>query len=113
MPVFVVKADGVARGNVGIIEHGQRVELHVALYIASVSIQLVELACKLDRALETIGDQAFDADRHVGQAPGVDARTDRETEIARTGQSRIFTRDLKQRRDTGEADPDESGAILA
>ena len=54
------------------------------------------------RTLEAVGDQAFDADCHVGQAARrVDARTDRETKIARAGRSRILTGDLKQRRDAG------------
>ena len=102
VPVLVVKADRAARGDVGIVEHRQRIELHVAFDFAPVAIQLIELARKLDRALEAVGDQTFDADRHVGQPPRcVDARTDCETKIARTRRARIFAGHLKQRGDAG------------
>ncbi len=63
----------------------QCVELHVALDLAPLAIQLIELPRKLDRALEAVGGQTLDTDRHVGQASRcVDARADGKAEIART-----------------------------
>ena len=47
-----------------------------------------------------VGEQAFDAERHVGQAPGgVQARPDREAEVGSARLARIAPGDREQRGD--------------
>ena len=49
-----------------------------------------------------VGEQALDAERHVGEAAGgVQARPDREAEVARARLARVAAGDREQRRDAG------------
>jgi hypothetical protein len=71
-----------AAAEIGVVEFGQRVELHVGFDRAPLAVQFVELPRQRQGAVGVVGEQALDADRHVGEPPGgIDARADRETEI--------------------------------
>ena len=62
----------------------------------------VELLRQLGRARGVVGEQAFDAQRHVRQAAGgVDARAEREAEVEAGGARRIAAGDREQRRHAG------------
>ena len=81
--------DRVRRLDQDLVELREGVDLHVALDVAPFAVELVELPREFERALEAVRRQAFDADRHVGQAPGrVDARADREAEVVGAGGAR-------------------------
>src|ERR671913_32629 len=68
-----------------------------AFNIAPVSVQLVELAGKLDCTLEAVGDQTLNPDCHVSQPSRcIDAWTDSEAEIPSTGHARIFAGQLEE-----------------
>jgi len=74
--------------------------LHVALDLAPLAVQCVELLRQCQPTLEAVGGEAFDADRHVGQPSGrVDARTDRKAEVCRARRPRVAPGDLEQCRD--------------
>ena len=106
VPVLVEQADRVRRLDRAGIELRQRVELHVALDVAPLAVELVELPRQFQRALEAVGRQALDADRHVGQSPGrVDAGADREAEVHGAGRPRVLAGDLEQRRHPGMQSP--------
>ena len=56
--------------------------LHALFDVAPFSVHRVELFGQRQRACEVVGDQAFDADGHVREAPGgIEARPDREAEV--------------------------------
>jgi hypothetical protein len=60
----------------------QRLFLHARFDLAPLAIERVELLRDVHRPSLVVGDQAFDAQRHVGQAAGgVEARADHETEV--------------------------------
>ena len=102
VPVLVEQADGACRLDGVGIQRGERIELHVALDVAALAVQLVQLLRQLERALEAVGRQALDAHRHVGQASGgVDARADREAEVHRPCRAGVLARHLEQRRHAG------------
>ncbi len=106
VPVLVEEADGARRLDPVAVERGESVDLHVALDVAPLAVQLVQLPRQLQRAFEAFRGEALDADRHVGQAPGrVDARTDCEAEIHRARRAGVLARHLEQRRHAGMQAP--------
>jgi hypothetical protein len=60
----------------------QGLRLHARFDLAALAVECVELLRDVHRASRVVGDQAFDAQRHVGQAAGgVEARADHEAEV--------------------------------
>ena len=73
---------------------------HAGLERAPLAVDRVEHRRELVRARGVVGEQAFDAERHVGEPPGgVQARPDREAEVGRARLARIAPGDREQRRD--------------
>lgn len=63
----------VARVGVGqgqFLEVGERLLLHTGLDLLAFAVERVELLRDAERAPGVVGDQALDAERHVGQPPG-------------------------------------------
>ena len=62
---------------------------HAGLDVAPLAVDRVEQLRQLGGARRVVGEQALDAERHVGQAAGgVDARPEREAEVERAGTRR-------------------------
>ena len=67
----------------------QRLLAHVALDLAPLAVDAVQRARQFVGARRVVGQQAFDAQRHVGQPAGrVDARAQREAEVEGGGRLR-------------------------
>ena len=78
MEIGVEHADGRRRFFVLLEQafgHQQRLVAHAALDFAALAVDAVKRGGQLSRAAGVVGQQAFDAQCHVGQTPcGVDAR---------------------------------------
>ena len=75
---------------------------HAGLDGAPLAVDLVEQRRELERTRRVVGEQALDAERHVGEATrGVQPRADREAEVACARLFRVAPRDGEQRRDAG------------
>ena len=73
--------------------HRQRLLAHVAFDLAPLAVDAVQRARQFVGARGVVGEQAFDAQRHVGQpAGGVDARAEREAEVEGGGRLRACGR---------------------
>ena len=74
-----------------------RLLAHAALDVAALAVDRVQRARQLVAARRVVGQQAFDAQRHVRQpAGGVDARAEREAEVERGGDLRVARRRREQ-----------------
>src|SRR5690606_32046808 len=79
-------------------ENRERVRLHLLFDVAAIAVQFVEPHRERTRALDIVGEQTLDAERHVFKASGgIQARTDRETEIGRDELFAAAIRDIQQR----------------
>ncbi len=70
--------------------------------VAALAIEPVELGGERRRRRLGVGEEAADAERHVGEAPGgVEARTGDEAQVVARRPPRIAAADGQQRRDAG------------
>jgi hypothetical protein len=68
----------------------ERLFLHAGLDLLALAVERVELLRDVERARFVVGDQRFDAERHVREASGgVEARADHEAEVHAAGLGRI------------------------
>jgi hypothetical protein len=103
----VEHADGRRRRRdaVAVVVHGeqrlgqqQRLVAHAALDVAPLAVDAVEHARQLFGAARVVGQQALDAQRHVGQPAGrVDARAQGKAEVEGGGHRRRAARGLEER----------------
>ncbi len=104
MPIGVEEAERV-RIRLGAVdgagfERGQRLFLHRRLDVAALAVQPVELGGERHRRRLGVGEQAADAERHVGEtAGGVEAGAGHETQVVTRRPPRIATRGGQQRLD--------------
>ena len=76
--------------------------VHAGLQIAPLAVDGVERGGQFVGARRIVGEQALDAQRHVGQpAGGVDARPDREAEVFGAAQRGVAPGGRQQRRHAG------------
>jgi hypothetical protein len=95
MPAFLEEREAVALACVEAFEAFERIGLHRRFDLAAFPVEAVELARNLLRADGIVGDQAFDAECHVGESSGsVQPRTEHESQVVGRGAARIPTRDL-------------------
>ena len=84
----------------------QRLLQHLGLDVAPLAVQPVELLRAVRCARLVVGDQALDAEAHVGEAPGgVEARPGDEAEVEARGLGERPAGGAQQRRDAGRAAP--------
>ena len=85
-----VRLEQAYRCNVARIEAGEAIQgafLHVLFDAAPLAVELVQILCDVERATRVVGDQAFDAQAHVGHPTGgveAGAKSEPEIEGART-----------------------------
>jgi hypothetical protein len=88
-------------GSMGQPGHGAFF-LHAGLDAAAFAVELVELWAMLMARAHVVGDQAFDAQRHVGQAAGgVEARAEGEAQVEGGGPGGVAAGGGKQGADAG------------
>ena len=82
----------VVAGLLALLEQRLGLLVHARLDVAPLAVDRVERLASSARAPRLVGEQALDAERHVGEAAGgVEARPDREAEVggaARAGRAR-------------------------
>ena len=102
MPGGIEQAQSATVVEMPPLDRGHRFVVHVGLDRAPFPVEAVEVGGDGARALRVIGDEAFDAERHVGQpACRVEPRRHGETQVARGGAERVAPRDLEHRSDAG------------
>ena len=98
MPLRVIEAQGVAAGVGGLLKCCERGFLHLSLDASALAVQGVQLLRDGLRARGVVGNQAFNAERHIGQSSGgVQAWAYGEAEIVRAGARRITRGHTQQR----------------
>src|SRR5262245_31494849 len=106
MPGRIEQAQAETLAPIRLAERGPRAVLHLRLDVSALAVEAVELARNGARATGIGGDQALDAERHVGQPTrGVEAWCDRESQIVCRRPPVIPAGCLKQRRDAGLQTP--------
>ena len=87
VPGGVEQAQRVAVPEILRFDRRERSFLHAGLDLAPLAVQAVEFGWRWPaRAPGVVGDEAFDAERHVGEpAGGVQPRAQHETQVARRG----------------------------
>ena len=106
VPIRVEQAERVGIGVGGVdragVERGERLFLHRRLDVAALAVQPVELGGERQRRRIGLGEQATDADRHVGEpAGGIEAGTGDETQVVARRPARIAPRGGEQRAHAG------------
>src|SRR5262249_58030895 len=82
MPGGVVEADAAALADRHLRDRILGLGLHLGLDRAALTVQVVELPRDVQRASAVAGDQALDAEAHVGEAPGrVEPRPEQEPQV--------------------------------
>ncbi len=80
----------------------QRLLEHAAFDLAPLAVQPVELARAVGGARLVVGDQAFDAEAHVGEpAGGIEARPGDEAEVEARGFGHVASSGAQQRGEAG------------
>ena len=98
----VVMDDQCAGVGSGFTDQRQRLFAHVAFQVASLLVDLVQFGGQLGGAGQVGGQQAFHADRHVGQsAGGIDARADGKTQVGGSQRVGAAAGHLQQGSDAG------------
>ena len=98
VPVRLEEAQGKVVPRVDVVQFGQGGLLHVGFYLPAFPVQRIQLPGDRARALLVIGDQAFDAERYVGEpAGGVQARPQHETQVVAARPSALPSRHAHER----------------
>ena len=103
VPACVEQGDA-GRRVVGVerFEQDQRLFLHAGFDLAALAVERVELLGDLQGAAGVFGEQAFDAEAHVGEAAGgIQARAEDEAEVHRRRLFRVAAGGLEQRGEAG------------
>ena len=80
----------------------QRLVAHTAFNVAPLAVDAVERARQCVGVAGVVGQQAFDANRHIGQTPGgVDAWPQGKAKVKRRRHRRFAPSDVEQRRHAG------------
>ena len=98
VPARLEQGDAGALARIETVEREHGVGLHVGLDAAALAVEAVELLRDVHGAGDVVGDQAFDAERHVGQtACGVQARPQAEAHVESAGARRLTAGGAEQR----------------
>ena len=104
MPLGVEEGDRARVGRIDVGEIGERLLLHAGLDLAAFAVHHVELLREIPRAADVVGDQALDAERHVGQpSGGIQARAEAEAEVEARCRTRFARGRAEQRGDARHA----------